>query len=143
MRQYQAIVDHVVPAITAKETLERPEPGPAWSPHRAEEALFERIARDERSTGAQVETENQTKKSNGAPRVFRFGSEATWRRVWLLYAAAILLSIALGISAYRVGIRHGIGTAKVMPPQPDTRQQLALEERLSDAGHEREMARAQ
>ena len=83
------------------------------------------------------------KQPNGAPRAFPFGGEATWRRVWLLYAAGILLSIALGISAYQVGIRHSTSSAKVVAPQPDLQKESALEEQLSDAGHERELAQAE
>jgi hypothetical protein len=36
-------------------------------------------------------------------------SLATWRNVWTLYAAGILLFIELGVSAYQVGIHKGRG----------------------------------
>jgi hypothetical protein len=63
--------------------------------------------------------------------------------VWALYAAGILLFVALGFCAYQVGIRRGTNTANVTAPHPDTQSQISLEEKLSDAGHEREVARAQ
>ncbi len=143
MRQYQAIVDHAIPAITARATPQSEGSGPAWSPYGAEKALFNRIAHDEETGGTGRERETGGGQRNGAAGVFPFGGEATWRRVWLLYAAGILLSIALGISAYRVGIRHGTRTAKIVAPQPDMQKEQALEEQLSDAGHVRELAQTE
>ena len=70
-------------------------------------------------------------------------SAAAWRSVWALYAAGILLFIALGFCAYQVGIRRGTNAANVTAPHPDTQSQISLEEKLSDASHEREVARAQ
>jgi len=63
--------------------------------------------------------------------------------VWALYAAGILLFIALGFCAYQVGIRRGTNAAQVTAPHPDKQNQISLEEKLSDASHEREVARAQ
>ena len=69
-------------------------------------------------------------------------SQATWRNVWTLCAAGVLLCIALGVSAYRVGIRRGVKTAAVTPPASQDHTP-ALEQQVSDAGHEREVLRAQ
>jgi hypothetical protein len=70
--------------------------------------------------------------------------------VWTLYAAGILLFVALSFFAYRIGIRRGSDIAKVAPPQsgiqtkaPVPPVQASLEEQLSDAGHDREVARAE
>src|SRR5208282_4425885 len=51
--------------------------------------------------------------------------------------------IALGFCAYQVGIRRGTNAAKVTAPYPDTQSQISLEEKLSDASHEGEVAHAQ
>ena len=67
----------------------------------------------------------------------------------MLYAAGILLFITLCLSAYWVGVRHGTDVAKSTPLPQATQVQVAtenpasLEEQLSDAAHEREIARAQ
>jgi hypothetical protein len=67
----------------------------------------------------------------------------------MLYAAGVLLFITLGLSAYWVGVRHGTDVAKSTPPPSATQAQVApqspssLEEQLSDAAHDREIARAQ
>jgi hypothetical protein len=60
----------------------------------------------------------------------------------MLYAAGILLFIALGFSAYQVGVDRSAKTTAVTPlaSQNDA---TALEQQVSDAGHEREVLRAQ
>jgi hypothetical protein len=63
--------------------------------------------------------------------------------VWALYAAGILLFIVLGFCAYEVGIRRGTNVANVAAPHSDPQSQISLEEKLSDASHEREVARTQ
>ena len=143
MAQYRAIVDHAIPAITAKQTPQYQGSGSGWSSGLAEQALFERIAREDRSKESQAEDAAGRVQSTGAPRVIPFRGEKAWRRVWLLYAAGILLSVALGLSAYQVGIRHSTTGARVVAPQPDLQKESALEEQLSDAGHERELAQAE
>jgi peptidoglycan hydrolase CwlO-like protein len=59
-----------------------------------------------------------------------------------LYAAGILLFIALAVSAYRVGIHRGTQSASVAP-LPNQANQTALQQQVSDAGHEREILRSQ
>lgn len=61
--------------------------------------------------------------------------------MWTLYAAGILLFIALGVSAYRVGIQRGTEFASVAPV-PNQANQIALQQQVSDAGHERETLRS-
>jgi integrase len=60
----------------------------------------------------------------------------------VLCAAGVLLCIALGVSAYQVGIRRGVKTAAVMP-SVSQKNQAALEQQVSDAGYEREVLHAQ
>ena len=143
MQQYGLVAGKSIPAIAAHETPQSVDPGPAWSLEKAEAALFERIAREEQGATPVHGHQAQAKQGNDTNRAFPFAGAATWRRVWTLYATGILLSIALGVSAYFVGIRRGVSTATSVPSQPNVQRQLALEEQLSDAGHEREIARAQ
>jgi anti-sigma factor RsiW len=143
MQQYEAVVGHAIPAMAAHEIPEDVDPGPGWSMDQAEAALFERIAREGEASRLGQKDRAETQRPTDTRRVFRFAGAATWRRVWTLYAAGILLSIALGVSAYRVGIHRGVSTATLAPPQPSPQHNLALEEQLSDTGHEREIARTQ
>jgi hypothetical protein len=150
LRQYESIVQDTIPGIGAEELSEsssRVDPGPSWSQSKAEKAFFERLARDEGERSA------ATGKKNGVSAAFRrilpASPESTWRHVWMLYAAGILLFITLCLSAYWVGVRHGtevatsVPPATAPPPQVATQSAASLEEQLSDAAHEREIARAQ
>ncbi len=127
----------------AEETPENLDAGGAWSEKEAESALFERIAREEGNPGIERNGPIQIHHQNSARRVLSPASAAAWRSVWALYAAGILLFVALGFCAYQVGIHRGTNAAKVTSPHPDRQSQISLEEQLSDASHEREVARTQ
>ena len=142
LRQYESIVSDVIPAIAAGEEPEHVQPAEDWSPEQhdqAEKALFDRLAREEKHPPG--ETGNRNGTSSFPHRILPFATESTWRHVWMLYAAGILLFCALSFFAYRVGMHRGTDLAKGSQPQP-TRQepsssQSSLEEQLSDAGHDR------
>jgi hypothetical protein len=143
LQQYEAIIRHAIPAISAEETPENLEAGPHWSEKQAESALFERIARDEGGGGIERTGPIPPHRETRSRRVLAPESAAAWRSVWTLYAAGILIFVALAVCAYQVGIRRGTNTAKVAAPHPDTQSLSSLEEKLSDTSHEREVARAQ
>jgi hypothetical protein len=142
LQQYEAIIRHAIPTIAVEETPENLEAGPRWSEKQAESALFDRIAREEGKPGIEDNGPIQIRGQNGARRVLSPASAAAWRSVWALYAAGILLFIALGFCAYQVGILRGTKAANVTAPHPDRQSQISLEEKLSDASHESEVARA-
>lgn len=151
LRHYESVVHDAIPAIGAEQSS-RIDPGPSWSQAKAEKAFFERLAQEE------GQRPGVSERKSIVPAAFRrvlpIAPESTWRHVWMLYAAGVLLFITLGLSAYWVGVRHGTDAAKATGPAtpiPGTtsRDQVALEnpssleEQLSDAAHEREIARAQ
>jgi hypothetical protein len=144
LQQYEAIIRHAIPAMGAEETPENLEAGGDWSEEQAESTLFKRIARDEGGGGIEgngpIPPHRET---SSRRRVLAPESAAAWRSVWALYAAGILLFIGLGFCAYQVGIRHGTNIVKVTAPHSDTQSQISLEEKLSDASHEREASRVQ
>ncbi|HEV2221741.1 MAG TPA: anti-sigma factor [Candidatus Acidoferrales bacterium] len=72
----------------------------------------------------------------------RHRSQVNWNHVWMSCAAAIMLTIALGIYSYQLGTR---GAARVEQSSTSNfRSKLdALERQLSDAGHQREILGAQ
>ena len=148
LEQYQSVVDQAIPSIAASEEAENLERDPAWPQERAEKALFDRLAREGKRRPTPKVVANNS--SYLPPRGFAASSESTWRHVWTLYAAGILLFVALSFFAYRIGMRRGTDIAKVAPPQPSIQTrapvppvQASLEEQLSDAGHDREVARAE
>jgi len=146
LREYESFVNDVIPAIGAEQSSSI-DPGPGFSQSKAEKAFFDRLAKEERQLAPGAE------KKNGVPSAFRrvlpVAPESTWRHVWMLYAAGILLFVTLWLSAYWFGVRHGTDVAKSTPPPQATQPQVAtekpasLEEQLSDAAHEREIARTQ
>jgi hypothetical protein len=142
IQQYEAVVGRAIPTIAAEEVPDEVEPGPSWSQERAEAALFKRLE-EENPGKAEVRGTTQVDSPNGARRVFPFAGGATWRHVWTLYAAGILLAVALGVCVYQVGMHRGAYTAKPAPPALDMQSQTSLEAQVSDAAHEHEIARAQ
>src|SRR5208283_6223813 len=48
LRQYESVVDRAIPAIAATEEPESADPDRSWTQARAEKALFDRIAREEK-----------------------------------------------------------------------------------------------
>jgi hypothetical protein len=69
-----------------------------------------------------------------------------WNYVWMPFAAAILLTAALGIYSFQVGKRKGQENVLVQPIVPDRKYDTkvdALEQKISDAGHDREHLKAQ
>ena len=143
LQQYEAIIRHAIPAMGAEESPERLEAGGAWSEKQAESSLFARIARDEGGGGIErIRPIPPHRETSSRARVLAPESAAAWRSVWALYAAGILLFVALGVCAYEVGIRRGTHVAKVTSP-PHIQDQISLEEKLSDASHEAEVVHSQ
>lgn len=145
LQQYESIVHQAIPAIASK-SASKSDPGPSWSQRKAEKVFFERLEQEENRKRTGVEDRSDIPTS---PRtLLPFAPESTWRHVWMLYAAGILLFITLGFSAYWVGMRRGTEVAKVSVATPKVQNQVplqsqaSLEEQLSDAAHEREIAHA-
>jgi hypothetical protein len=111
MEQYQAIVDRVIPAWTADLAEENRAPS-GWSLEEAELRLFARLGKSESSPIQKQSGVSQVPGGNPAPPVIPASSgDALWRHIWIQFAAAILLVAALGLIAYRTGIRRGIDLA--------------------------------
>jgi hypothetical protein len=68
--------------------------------------------------------------------------ELNWNYVWMPFAAAVLLTAALGIYSYQVGRRRNPELTQVISSSPDSRVD-ALEQQMSDMGHEHEVLKTQ
>jgi hypothetical protein len=138
MTQYEAVVGRAIPAMAPES--ESVESDPSWSQVQAEAAFFRRLTLEEElGTNRGGDRETAPK---GVGRIPFSASQATWRNVWTLYAAGVLLFIALGLSAYQVGVHRGVKTAAITLPASQ-QHTSALELQVSDAGHERELLQAQ
>ncbi|MGB2663840.1 MAG: hypothetical protein WAK48_07545, partial [Candidatus Acidiferrum sp.] len=63
-------------------------------------------------------------------------SQIRWRVIWMPFAAAVLLALALGVAAYKSGVERGTDVARTLP-QPTPGSEGSLEAQASDAGYER------
>jgi DNA repair exonuclease SbcCD ATPase subunit len=139
LRQYEAVANRAIPFIAAGTPSDDLEPEPDWSLKRAENSFAKRLQEERHGP---IEFKN----ANGIsppPYLRPFSSEPTWRQVWMLYAAGILLFVSLSFYAYWAGVHRGIDTSKAAPPQPSTQSQVTLAAQLSNARDDRQVARAQ
>jgi hypothetical protein len=144
LRQYQALVDEGISGVGASrlEEMGETDPGPGWSEEAAEKAFRQQWGRKGRPGPTRGEGEAFEFPGLQPPMPAPAG-ETSWEHVWLLYAAGVLLFISLGVYAYRV---RGYRTVPpgVTPPLTETTQnQTALEQQLSEVGHERQLARSE
>jgi hypothetical protein len=139
MKQYDAVVGHTIPALAPQP--QSVESDPSWSQEQAEATFFRRL-KLEQEVGADRRRAEEDTASKAIGKAPLSASQATWRNVWTLYAAGILLFIALGVSAYQVGVHHGVKTEAVTLASSQANP-VALEEQVSDVGHEREMLHVQ
>ena len=68
--------------------------------------------------------------------------QVNWNYVWMPFAAAVVLTVALGVYSFQVGKRKGQEVVQAMPGISGPRVD-ALEQTISDAGHDREVLKAQ
>ena len=127
-------------ALAAELAPEQTESADSWSVEKAERALFRRLETEENLAKSEFEDE-KNKAKNGQRFTYR-PSQIRWREVWMPFAAAVLLAVALGIAAYRTGERRGTETVRTTSP-PVKNLTSSLEEQVSDAGYERTQLVAQ
>lgn len=138
MREFNAVVGEVIPSIAADCI---PDDEPAWSgscsQDQARNSLLERVQHEDQPTQL-----NHKYQPFPSAREHRFTSSDTWRNIWTLYAAGVLLFIALSIALYRIGIRTGERVANTGPslatPSADT-----VDTRLNEAHRERQVLQAE
>jgi hypothetical protein len=147
LQQYKSIFNDAIPVMAAEE-IQEPDPGPSWSQAKAERAFFERLAQEEKREKDDARKENNVR--SPFRHILPLAPESTWRHVWMLYAAGMLLFVTLGFCAYWVGLRRGSDVATKQTPSIADSKTMAslpnqswLEEQLSDAAHERKIAKDQ
>jgi hypothetical protein len=135
MREYEIASRHGVAALASELAPEKGETDSSWSVEKAEEAFFKRL---DKEAGRQSGTADEVRgiSANRGQRFTYRPSQIRWREVWTPFAAAVLLALALGIAAYRTGIKRGTDVARSVPDPPKS-SPSSLEEQASDAGHER------
>jgi len=103
-----------------------------------------------KGTECPVAHENDCVSTDEGTRSFAFAgrkryrpSQVNWTYVWMPFAACVLLTIALGITAYRAGKFDNAEVGRTVSSDNAEARIEALEQGISDAGHEREVLRTQ
>jgi len=135
MREFEIASRHGVAALVSELAPEKTKNAGSWSVEKAEEAFFKRLDKEAGGQTAEADKDEKTSPSRGQRFTYR-PSPIRWREVWMPFAAAVLLAVALSIAAYRTGIKRGTDVARSTPELP-TGSASSLEEQVSDAGHER------
>lgn len=110
--------------------------GDSWSVEEAENRFFKRLDREQKRTQPPTPTKGQPEESVPGRRFAYRPSQIHWREVWMTFAAAVLLAVALGITAYKTGIKRGTDAARTIPV-PTKENAPSLEAQVSDAGYAR------
>ena len=142
LKEFQETVKTAVPAIADGLPHDDPRPDMTWSLDKPEAMLFERLSKEDRQAGSRRSQKDAIDGSEPSRHRAYFPSQFDWNQMWMSYAAAILLFLALAISAYRVGIRKGVEVATNVPASQGKGSD-SLEQQLSDLNHDRETLRAQ
>jgi hypothetical protein len=132
--EYELTVENAVPALADDLAFHALEPEADWSVERAESAFFKRLRTEQDSSPSNA---SERAKSEPAGRRFTYRpSPIPWAELWMPFAACVLLAIALGIVAYRSGLKRGTVSTqqKVATPSLST---SSIEEQIGDFGHER------
>src|SRR5437870_11432974 len=135
MREFEIASRHGVAALASELAPEKTKNGSSWSVEKAEEAFLKRLDKEAGRQTAEADKEERTSPNRGQRFTYR-PSPIRWREVWMPFAAAVLLAVALSIAAYRTGIKRGADVARTVA-QPVKESENSLEAQVSDAGHER------
>jgi hypothetical protein len=138
--QFEAVVDHEIPALAPELANDTPAEDPSFSAETAETLFLKRLSEQDKKSGRQV-TDAEPWLS---PLVIR--QSRNFRRrferyyFWLPMAAGIVLCTALGIVAYRTGIYRGVAVGKLLRPATTP---VNFEPTLEAASRDRDAASAQ
>jgi hypothetical protein len=146
LKEFEAVVDVGVPLLASRLSVEHSERA---APTSAGLSESNHIKSSEVTAPSQVGTDDPGLASDLAEPGFVFAhrnrparKQMSWNYVWFSFAACVLLTIALGVYAYRAGKTHIVDVAHTVPVGGEA-QIEALEGQISDTGREREGLRLQ
>jgi len=143
LKEFEAAVDVGVPFLASKlsadpsEQFFSPQPRLEQSPYPDPAAPLAKEVNEAGQIPDAVQRGFIFAQGNGHRR-----TQINWKYVWLPFAACILLTIALGFYSYRIGKGRRVEVTQTIPHTADM-QIEALEQQMSDVGHEREALRLQ
>jgi hypothetical protein len=136
MKEYEAAAQIGVAALASELAPKDEETDASWSMDQAEEAFFKRLNSEQENQVVGEARELRIDQAKQGQRFTYRPSEVHWREIWMTLAASVLLAFALGIAAYRTGVKRGTDVARTMPSPPKA-SSGSLEEQVSDVGYER------
>jgi uncharacterized coiled-coil protein SlyX len=114
MKDYESIAAKGIPQFSAEFAQAEGSEDDSWSVEDAEKRFRQRLDR-ERPASVAVEPDKNSPASNGQRYTYR-PSQIRWKEVWMPFAAAVLLAVALGVALYKTGLRRGVESARVVTP---------------------------
>jgi hypothetical protein len=136
MGDYEVATQAGVRALAEEDGPKEENRDDSWSVQDAERAFLRRLDRDEKHLQSTKFGPSLRDKPRRGQRFTYRPSQIRWREVWMPFAAAVLLALALGIAAYRSGVKKGTDSAQTLPvPARDSTP--SPEEQSSDMGYER------
>ena len=136
MSEFEAARRTAVTALARELTPTGGIAGDSWSVEAAEESFFNRLHREQKETQSARSEESRTEGAIPGRRFAYRPSQIHWREVWMTFAAAVFLALALGITLYRTGVKRGEEVTRTIPVAPKE-SAGSLEEQTSDAGYAR------
>ena len=134
--EYEAARQTAVTALAQDPALMRGAEDESWSVEDAEKRFFRRLDREQKQAQSAAPEHGRAEPLKPGRRFTYRPTPIHWREVWMTFAAAVLLALALGITLYRTGVKRSAGVAQAIPGAPKGSAD-SLEEQASDAGHER------
>jgi hypothetical protein len=142
LREFEAAVDVGVPLLSSRLSATSSEESGLLQSELPASVLPKVVGSVTDQNESVISTSEQERGFAFAQRNGHRRTQLNWNLVWLPFAACVLLTIALGIYAYRIGRSRNTEVVRVISDPSDTRVG-ALEQQISDAGHERETLKAQ
>ena len=136
MREYEAATRGGVAALAHDFPWEDEAVNGSWSVENAEKAFFRRLDQEQADQKFEGIGHDYSDPTRLGERFTYRPSQIRWREMWMPFAAAILLALALGVAAYRTGLKQGTDVARTAL-EPGKGSDSSLEERASDANYER------
>src|SRR5258706_472418 len=110
LTEFEVASQNGAAALAAELAPAQTESDDSWSVEKAERALFQRHESEEELVRGEFEDHKNNAK-NGQLFTYR-PCQIRQREVWMPFAAAILLALALGIAENRTGVRRGTEAAR-------------------------------
>jgi hypothetical protein len=142
MKQFEAVVDHGIPALGSELAGETPAEDPSFSIDGAEKLFFKRLSEEDtksRSYSSDAEpwlSPQAIRQSRNFPGRFRK------HYLWIPMAAGIFLVTAFGILVYRIGMHNGVEVGRLEPQTPAI-VPASVPPTLEMASRDRDAAKAQ